>query len=190
MDRLSGLSHGLGQVLIGLLLLFAWAAPVILAKLFADTLDRAPYLISLSAGVGAAIVLGLMRWPSMRGALTGIGAARSGTTAWLLLIAFCPTWAIGIGLGANRAFDRSPAVQRQCRVLKWQRPAKGPARCLVTSWRGRPAETLTDTLLQGGTASGEDGRANEVGCAPGQALVVSTRAGGLGWEWIAGVRPR
>jgi len=182
MDRLSGL----GQVLIGLLLLFAWAAPVILAKLFADTLDRAPYLISLSAGIGAAVLLAVARWPSIRGALSSGGSAGAGTTALLLAVTFCPTWAVGIALGANRAFDRSSPVARECRVLEWQRPAKGRARCLVTSWRGQPAESLSDTLLQGGAREGEAG----IVCTPGQTLLVSTRAGWLGWQWIAEVTAR
>ncbi|HET6147896.1 MAG TPA: hypothetical protein VFH68_10220 [Polyangia bacterium] len=175
---------GLAQVLIGLLVLFAWAAPVVLAKLFADTLDRAPYLISLSAGIGVAVLLCATRWPVVRSALGSNGSARPGATAILLAIALCPTWAIGIGLGINRAFDRSPAVARQCRVLEWQRPAKGRARCLVTSWRGKPAEALSDALVQGGAPDAE------FVCTPGQTLVVSTRAGRLGWEWIAGVRAR
>jgi len=176
---------GLTQVLVGLLALFAWTAPVVLAKLFADPLDRAPYLISLSAGIGVAVLLCAARWPLVRGALSGSGSAGPvASTAILLAIAFCPTWAIGIGLGLNRAFDRSPPVAHECRVLEWQRPGKGRARCLVTSWRGNPAEALSAELIQGGAPD------TAFGCTPGRTLLVSTRAGWLGWEWIAGVRAR
>jgi len=172
---------GLGQVLVGLLLAFAWAAPMILARSLADTLDRAPYLISLAIGLGAAILLGVARWPELRGAR----ATRVGASATLLAILFLPTWAIAVGLGANRLFDRSTSVAHACRVLEWQHPAKGSARCLVSSWRDRPTEAVSAALL--GDAATDDGRFPRA-CTPGRSIVVSTRAGALGWEWIADVR--
>jgi hypothetical protein len=185
MVRMTTGATGLGQVLLGVLALAVCAAPVMLAKLFADTLDRTPYLITLSSGVGVAVVLCAVRWPAVRVALTGVASARPGAMATLVIVALSPTWAIGVGLGINRAFDHSPPVAHPCRVLAWQRPAKGRARCLVSSWRGNPSEALSDALVP----SDADDGASPRGCTPGQRVEVSTRAGALGWEWIVGVRP-
>ena len=44
--------RSLGKILLVLAALFVWVAPVMLAKLFADTLDFFPYLACLLIGLG------------------------------------------------------------------------------------------------------------------------------------------
>ncbi len=174
---------GLGQVFTGVVLVALWAAPLVLARLRADTLDRAPYAISLAAGVGVAVLLGALRWPALRGALAGGGGARAGATLTVIALGFCPPWAVGVGLGVNRLLDRSPPTTHVCRVLQWQPRAKGPARCRVSSWRDREAEVLTAAQVQ----SAADEGPVPARCVPGRSLQVTTRAGALGWEWVAEV---
>lgn len=167
------------QGVVAILVALAWAAPPLLARQFADTLDRGPYLTCAAAGVLAAAVLGSAYRARLRAAFTGAGGTRWAGRAIALAVVLAPTWAIGVGLGANRVLDRSAEALHPSRVLRWDRPGKGRASCVVTSWRGRDHESLADALVlrtPGGPA-----------CAPGAAILIGTRTGALGWEWVTGV---
>ena len=194
-------SRGLGQVLLGLLALFAWGAPLLFARLFADPLDRAPYVICLVGGLLLGAAASVALWAAARAGLAGMSSGRA-VGGMVAIVLFAPTYAVGIGLGINRRLDRSPRVEHDCRVLEWRVPAKSGGRCLVTSWRGRDAEVLGGATImtaesagaeaagvaRGGASSSETQGRFPRACVPGSTVVVYSRAGRLGWEWIEGVR--
>jgi hypothetical protein len=195
---------GLGRVLLSVALIFAWVAPVVLAKLFADTLDILPYIDCLMIGVVGATIACVLFWPLVRAGLSSTGTASPLGLVLAAAIAFAPTWSIGIGLGLNQVFDGSPIVPHECRVIGWKVPAKTRAYCIVTSWRGKKSEKLADSFVlesepgEGGAPeSGAVSLHAENGpqmvrfpskCTPGATVVVYTRSGRLGWERIIEVR--
>ena len=139
--------RGIGKVLLSLAIVYVWAAPVVMARLFADTLDSFPYLACLLIGLGLGALVCVLLWPQIRAILTqarrmhGLGLA-IGTA-----IAFAPTWSIGIGLGLNRVLDRPSAVSHECQVIDWKVPPKNRAYCVVSSWRGNEIEKLDDSVI-------------------------------------------
>jgi hypothetical protein len=137
----------LGKVLLSLVFVFAWVAPVALAKLFADTLDFFPYLACLLIGLGLGALVCVLLWPLVRAGLTQISRMHGLGLAIATAIAFAPTWSIGIGLGLNRMFDRSSAVSHECQVIAWKVPPKNRAYCVVSSWRGNKIEKLDDAPI-------------------------------------------
>jgi hypothetical protein len=173
-------------------------APVVLAKLFADTLDLFPYIDCLLIGLvlGALACAGL--WPLVRAGLTHTGRMPGLGLAVATAIAFAPTWSIGIGLGLNRVFHRSPIVLHECQVIDWQVPPKNRSYCVVASWRGNKTEKLDDSVISTSgpgdtrpdsspTVIGPRGWPYPFKCTPGTSIVVHTRMGLFGWAWIVGV---
>lgn len=176
------------SVFLGLGFVYVVIAPLVVAKEFEDTLDLAPYLVCLAVGLGAAIIICLLRWPQIRAGLTGAGPRRHVGLALAAAVACAPTWAVGIGLGINRAFDRSPPTPHACQVIGWRVPVKNRARCLVTSWRGKKAEAIDQAvILRNEPPIPEQSRTPRL-CTPGATITVETRGGRLGWAWIERVR--
>ena len=191
----------LGKVLLSLALVFAWVAPVVLAKLFADTLDFSPYVVCLLVGLGLGAIVGVLAWPLVRSGLTQSGPSPGVGLVLAMAIAFAPTWSIGIGLGLNRLFDRSGAVTHECQVMDWKVPPKTRSYCVVTSWRGNKSEKLDHSVIQSSgshepssdsspAAIGPQGWPYPYKCTPGKTLDVTTRTGFFGWVWVVGVERR
>jgi hypothetical protein len=134
--------RALREILLGLTALYVWVAPVMLAKLFADTLDFFPYLACLLIGLGLVALVCVLLWPQIRAILTQARRMHRLGLAIGTAIAFAPTWSIGIGLGLNRMFERSSAVSHECQVIAWKVPPKNRAYCVVSSWRGNKIEKL------------------------------------------------
>jgi hypothetical protein len=189
---------GLGKVLLSLAIVFAWLTPVVLAKLFADTLDFTPYILCLLVGLGLGALACVLAWPLVRSGLTHSGRSPGLGLAVAMAIAFAPTWSIGIGLGLNRVFDRSASVSHVCQVIDWKVPLKNRSYCVVSSWRGNKTEKLDHSLIQNSEpgqlpphtspdAIGPRGWPYPFKCTPGTAVDVTTRAGLLGWPWVVGV---
>lgn len=188
--------RALASVIFSIVLAIAWLAPVVLTKLFADTLDLLPYFTCLLTGLGAAIVGGVLLWPLVvRPSLTQARDHHAFALMITTALAFAPTWSIGIGLGLNRALDRSPTGAHECRVIAWKTPPKTRSYCVVTSWRRNDIEKLDGALLlskqEDGSieAAGDDQTARPFpsSCTPGATLIVHTRAGFFGWPWITSV---
>jgi hypothetical protein len=158
--------------------LIIWLAPLILAKSFADTLDRSPYLFCLGVALVLASATCVLLWSRIR---------RPGLRRDIIILAvLCmPTWAIGVGLGVNRALDHSPTSSHECRVIGWYREGKS-AWCSVSSWRGKTTEKLADTLVESDPPDWS--KPFPMLCERGASVNVETRTGALGWEWVVRVR--
>jgi len=190
--------RALGKILLGLAALYVWVAPVMLAKLFADTLDLFPYLVCLLIGLGLGALVCVLLWPLVRAGLTQTRRMHRLGLAVATAIAFTPTWSIGIGLGLNRVLDRPSAVSHECQVIDWKVPPKNRAYCVVSSWRGNEIEKLDDSvisMLGPGDAPPDSSRAMlsprgwpyPFKCTPGTSLIVTTRTGFFGWPWVVAV---
>jgi len=188
--------RALGKILLGLAALYVWVAPVMLAKLFADTLDLFPYLVCLLIGLGLGALVCVLLWPLVRAGLTQTRRMHRLGLAVATAIAFTPTWSIGIGIGLNRMFPRSPLVSHECQVIDWKVPTKSRSYCVVTSWRGNKIEKLDDSVIQC-SAPGEPltvlstaepkTRLYPHKCTPGTSLIVGTQTGLFGWPWVVAI---
>jgi CheY-like chemotaxis protein len=164
-------------LVLGYLGLMAVELPLPLAAEHFDTLDAFPYFTC--AGVGAlTVAVPAAGWYFVRGR----ASPRSRHVVLLVACVLGALWSVPLGLGWNRWRDRSPPAQHTARVVRYDGPegipAEGRQRCIVTSWRGREAEVLRDD---------ESFRSFALLCRVGNRLVVATRAGALGWEWIEAV---
>jgi hypothetical protein len=183
----------LGKVLQSLAIVYVWVAPVVLAKLFADTLDFFPYLACLLIGLGLGALLCVLLWPLVRAGFTQTSRMHRLGLAVVTVIAFAPTWSIGIGIGLNRMFDRSAAVSHECQVISWKVPAKSRAYCVVSSWRGKKIEKLDQLPGRRSEPDSSPATISPGGwpypfkCTPGTSLIVTTRTGLFGWPWVVSV---
>jgi hypothetical protein len=189
--------RSLGKILLGLAALYAWVAPLMLAKLFADTLDFFPYLACLLIGLGLGALVCVLLWPLVRAGLTQNRRMHRLGLAVATAIAFAPTWSIGIGLGLNRIFPRSPIVSHECQVIDWKVPPKNRAYCVVSSWRGNKIEKLDDppiSTLGPGALPPDSSQAvispkgpYPFKCTPWTSLIVTMQTGLFGWPWVVAV---
>jgi len=100
----------------------------------------------------------------------------------VLLPLWLPLLAIGMGLGTNVEFDRSPPIRHDTTFLGYDAPLKGPMRARFASWRKPGAE---ETFTCAGFRSDLC-----FDMARGQPVAVITHRGALGWEWIADIGVR
>jgi hypothetical protein len=77
----------------------------------------------------------------------------------------------------NRLLDSSPPMENASALIAVERSGKGGQVFVLRSWReGRAAERIHRALLVES--------ALHAGIPAGTPLVVTTRAGALGWEWV------
>lgn len=162
---------------IWLVMVAIFYPPILAAQLW-DPLDNSLYWVGL--GVGCAVA----------GITLGAPIPRRWDGSWRLLGFVAPLWMVFLVVGGNVWFDRSPAVPHVSRYLGVTHPSKGPGAFRLSSWRKAGTEEqlfANDLRLAGalGRALGPLGS----GAKEGTPLVVTTRAGALGWEWIADFGP-
>lgn len=150
------------------LMLVLYVAPLLVAWNLWDPLDTLPYWICSAVGAAAAW-MGFRLWPTGRTSFVGV-----------YLLAWAPTLAIGLGLGSNVLLDQSLPVPHATRFLGLGSRHKGPSQARFASWREPGSEERVTCTV---------GRMDQVcsGHAPGSAVVVTTRRGALGWEWIESI---
>ena len=148
--------------------LVIYVAPLLVAWNLWDPLDLLPYWICLAIGAG----LALLGWS------TGKGRTRDGhpSSARQFLLAWTPMLAVALGLGGNTLLDASLPAPHATTFLGFASRHKGPTQARFASWRepGRE-ERLTCTMFRGQHCAGLE-REREV--------VITTRRGALGWEWV------
>jgi hypothetical protein len=91
-----------------------------------------------------------------------------------------PFWAVAIGLGANRLLATAPAAEHESVLIAREDPYKGPDVYVLRSWR--PGREVERVLAFG---------AVQTSLSPtlprGAHVVVTTRMGALGYEWIVSI---
>jgi hypothetical protein len=150
-----------------------YLGPLIIAWNLWDPLDRLPYWICLAVG-GAVSVVGFFAWLRFYQ-----------PSGWLpaFLLAWAPLLALGLGLGGNVLLDTSPTRAHDTTFLGYSHHQKGPSRARFASWRkpGGEEQVACSTMR----------RARLCFDFPrSPAVVIVTRQGAFGWEWIESVRPR
>lgn len=141
------------------------AVPALLAVFLASPLDDWPYV--LCGGIGAVLGYPLV----LRGWRNLAGTARS--AMWLGIWIAPPLWGIGLGVGGNALLDGSAATEHPSEVVGRVRSGKNTYKLLLRSWReGHEKESHPDRL----------------GARPGDAVIVTTRSGFFGWEWVTHLR--
>lgn len=152
------------------LMLVLYVAPLLVAWNLWDPLDMMPYWICLAVGAGMTW-LGLRLWPPGRTSFLGV-----------YLLAWAPALAVALGLGGNVLLDQSLPVAHATRFLGLGTRHKGPSQARFASWREPGSEErVTCTVWRMDRFC--------YGHATGSAVVVTTRRGALGWEWIESVAP-
>lgn len=159
--------------------------PAIQAYLYCGPLDTHPYVICLSVGAAISGIIAFQRRkpgndvPLVGSDVTGTYEARQAKACLRYLGP--PLWLFALALFANQGCDRSPRIDQQVRLLKFSVYRKGPSTVSVESWRNPGATQAirydwrrmrgisSDTLL-------------------GQQVIVSVRAGALGWTWVENIR--
>jgi hypothetical protein len=159
--------------------------PAIQAYLYCGSLDTYPYVICVSVGTAISGIIAFVRYklgndvPLVGSDVASTVEARQAKTCLLYLGP--PFWLLALALFANQYCDRSPRIDQQVRLLKFSVYRKGPSTVSVESWRDPGATQAirydwrrmrgisSDTLL-------------------GQQVIVSVRAGALGWTWVESIR--
>ncbi|HEX3777858.1 MAG TPA: hypothetical protein VHV51_25495 [Polyangiaceae bacterium] len=155
-------------------LLMVFVLPPVLAWNLWDPLDTSPYLICFVFGVGCSFVA----WRVWQ--LPRFKDRKSSMGVYVLL--WAPFLAVGVGLGSNVVFDRSPSARHDTTFLGFIRYTKQPMRARLASWR-KPG---TDERFK----CTPFGRAICFELNGGEPVTVITHHGALGWEWIADVAVR
>ncbi|MGC4069339.1 MAG: hypothetical protein QM784_32760 [Polyangiaceae bacterium] len=161
--------------------------PASQAYLFFGTVEGYPYLLTLTIGAAMGVALAAVREPkSSSSARTKSerpeGDFENRQVRWCLRHLGPPFWTFALALIANRSMDDSPAMDHEVRLSKFVTNAKGPSVLVVDSWN-EPDQSQSlrydfRTMPEIGPASPAQ-----------QRLVVTTRRGALGWEWVQSVRP-
>jgi hypothetical protein len=159
--------------------------PALQAYLYCGTLDTYPYLICLSIGAAISGIIALRRRransdsPLIESDIAATYESRQ-AKAYLLYLG-PPLWLTAMALFANQFCDRSPRVDQQVHLLKFSVARKGPSTIVVESWRN-PGAT------QAMRYDWRRMRAISTETPLGQPLIVSVRAGALGWTWVENLR--
>lgn len=147
-----------------------YVAPLLIANNWWDPLDVLPYWLCLGAGVvGAALGFRLWRDPRPN-------------PVRLFVLAWTPMLAIALGLGSNVHLDTSLPMPHTIRFLGFASRQKGPTQARFASWREEAnEERITCSALRFDAFC--------AGLQPQSKVVVTTRRGALGWEWIETIAP-
>ena len=167
--RQTGDGWGPAMLFFGLpAVLVLCVGPGVLGTMFFDPVDLWPYAVTVGGGIGVPLVVAAV---AVRRPLTQL--------VGYLLAFVLPFWATGILFALNQWLDGSPTVQHRSQIVEYRPAVKGPNRCVVTSWRNTGTESLR---MQWGSAI------SSVRCSPGTTLVIATRQGAFGWDWVSSVR--
>jgi hypothetical protein len=147
-----------------------YVAPLLIANNWWDPLDVLPYWLCLGVGVGGA-VLGFRLWRDAQP-----------NPVRLFVLAWTPMLAIALGLASNVYLDTSPPIPHATRFLGFASRQKGPMQARFASWReGATEERITCSALRIDAFC--------AGLTDQRKVVVTTRRGALGWEWIEAIAP-
>lgn len=152
------------------LMLVIYVAPPLLAWNLWDPLDTLPYWLCLAVGAGATGV-GFRLWPAGRPSFVRV-----------FLLAWAAPLAVAVGLAGNVLLDNSPPLPHATRFLGLGSRHKGPSQARFASWREPGGEERV-------TCSAWRMDRFCYGREPNSAVVVTTRRGTFGWEWIESVAP-
>jgi hypothetical protein len=97
----------------------------------------------------------------------------------MLLYAGPPCWVLVLGVLGNQWLDTSKPRTHRVPLREWQRTNKNPAGFAITgSWRTPHGEERIRVLSL----------TMDVDVPPGSPLLVTTREGFFGWEWVTSIR--
>jgi hypothetical protein len=173
-------TYGL-RIWLALALIFV---PAIQAYLNCGTLDAYPYVLCLSVGAGISLFIAVRRRKDANIVPSNSPDANA-YEAWkakgYLLHFGPPFWLLAVALFANQFLDRSTGSDHKVHLLGFRTQKKGPSTVLVESWRSPDATQSIRYVL---------GRMGAISTTTplGQRLIVSVRAGALGWPWIENIR--
>lgn len=147
------------------LLMMAAIGPVILAWMFADTLDWTPWIVLLVVGLG--ISVGVWRTKE-----------RVSDRLQHVLMAL-PLWFLSAGLFANAFLDGSEPERHASEVLRLTNPSKGPGEVVMTDFRPGGGEL---SLHRNSPLAGR--------LAKGDKVTLVVRKGLFGWVRLQAIEPR
>ena len=158
--------------------------PAIQAYLFCGPLDTYPYVLCLSVGAGISLLIAVRRLKAgnvVPSDSTDAHTHEARKAKGYLLYLGPPFWLLAVALFANQFLDGSARSDHQVHLLRFSTHQKGPSTVLVESWR-TPDATQSIRYVRG--------RMDAISTATplGQRLIVSVRAGALGWTWIENIR--
>jgi hypothetical protein len=144
-------------------------------------IDGYPYLASALFGIGAMVGVWrlLEKYPKLREKTRFLDPWLAASGAGYVLFLMGPSWGMALGILANRVLDRSPAVEHPSTILSLKRSHKGPDSVYLASWRKSSAQLSVPLRI------GTPLRAlRDRGKGPGDNVVITTRKGALGFEYI------
>jgi hypothetical protein len=144
-------------------------------------IDGYPYLASALFGIGAMVGVWrlLEKYPQLRDKTRFLDPWMAASGAGYVLFLIGPSWGMALGILANRVLDRSAPVPHPSTVLSLKRSHKGPDSIYLASWRKSSAQLSVPLRL------GTPLRAlHDRGMGPGDNVVITTRKGALGFEYI------